>query len=298
MSESGRRRAISDSRDDYVVGQLDEEIQLVRRRIEELTSELSGSVIGSTDGASDRRRDVSPQSATSQMDYSYHISDELASSHCLPEISDIDVFTPSQHIFNSSSQGYFDEPAIKQREPRLNRSTYPSTNRYDDDELQLNHPYDIRVSVEPESQSINRSINQSRNVPDYALKPNRLIVNSTHQTADVLERNRPTNRSTNRSLNPYGRRSMVNMRDEPAARGRSPPPRASYERTPGNVDVSTMAYQRRALPTIKMETYNGSTSLETFLAKLKNCADYYQWSNKDILCHLKASLDGHAGQVL
>jgi len=273
MSESGRRRAISDSRDDYVVGQLDGEIQLVRRRIEELTTELSGSVIGSTDGASDRRRDVSPQSSTSEMDYRYHISDELASSRCLPEISDMDVFTPSQRIFNSSFQGYFDEPAIKQREPRLNRSTYPSTYRYDDDELQLNHRYDVRVSVEPESQSINwsinRSINRSRNVPDYAPKPNRLIVNSTHRTADVLERNRPINWSTNRSLNPYDRRSMVNMRDEPAARGRSPPPRASYKRTPGDVDVSTMAYQRRALPTIKMETYNGSTSLETFLAKLK-----------------------------
>jgi hypothetical protein len=38
--------------------------------------------------------------------------------------------------------------------------------------------------------------------------------------------------------------------------------------------------------------------LETHLAKLNICADYYGWTAHDRLCHLKASLDGHAGQVL
>ena len=34
------------------------------------------------------------------------------------------------------------------------------------------------------------------------------------------------------------------------------------------------------------------------MAKLENCAQYYRWSVRDRLCHLKASLEGHAGQVL
>jgi len=52
------------------------------------------------------------------------------------------------------------------------------------------------------------------------------------------------------------------------------------------------------LATIKLGTYNGSSPLETHLKKLDNCADYYQWSERDRVCHLKASLEGHAGQVL
>lgn len=55
---------------------------------------------------------------------------------------------------------------------------------------------------------------------------------------------------------------------------------------------------KRTLATIKLGTYDGSTPLETHLAKLENCSEYYHWSKRDRLCHLKASLDGHAGQVL
>jgi len=55
---------------------------------------------------------------------------------------------------------------------------------------------------------------------------------------------------------------------------------------------------RRVTPTIKLGSYDGTTALETFRAKLKNCAEYYNWNERDRLCHLKASLEGHAGQVL
>ena len=44
--------------------------------------------------------------------------------------------------------------------------------------------------------------------------------------------------------------------------------------------------------------YDGSTALEAHLAKLQNCSDYYRWDTRERLCHLKASLDGSAGQVL
>jgi len=54
----------------------------------------------------------------------------------------------------------------------------------------------------------------------------------------------------------------------------------------------------RVLPTLKLGTYNGSTCLKTFLAKFENCSDYYDWDDREKLCHLRASLEGPAGQVL
>jgi len=45
-------------------------------------------------------------------------------------------------------------------------------------------------------------------------------------------------------------------------------------------------------------SYDGTTPLETYLAKLENCAEDYGWSARDRLCHLKASLSGQAGEVL
>jgi predicted aspartyl protease len=55
---------------------------------------------------------------------------------------------------------------------------------------------------------------------------------------------------------------------------------------------------RQPLATIKLGSYDGSSPLETHLAKLENCSQYYRWSARERLCHLKASLEGHAGQVL
>jgi len=48
----------------------------------------------------------------------------------------------------------------------------------------------------------------------------------------------------------------------------------------------------------KLGTYNGSTCLGTFLAKFENCSEYFNWSVRDRLFHLKASLEGPAGQLL
>ena len=55
---------------------------------------------------------------------------------------------------------------------------------------------------------------------------------------------------------------------------------------------------KRSLPTIKLGTFDGTTPLETFLAKFENCCQYYNWTGRDRVCHLKAVLDGQAGQVL
>ena len=48
----------------------------------------------------------------------------------------------------------------------------------------------------------------------------------------------------------------------------------------------------------KLGTYNGSTCLETFLARFNNCARYFGWNFEDQLLQLCASLEGPAGQVL
>jgi len=53
-----------------------------------------------------------------------------------------------------------------------------------------------------------------------------------------------------------------------------------------------------ARPTLKLGTYNGTTPLETFLAKFKNCSDYYGWDARERLCHLRACLDSDDDQVL
>ena len=81
--------------------------------------------------------------------------------------------------------------------------------------------------------------------------------------------------------------SRERNREPASVRISSPPPDGAKRMT-----------QRRILPTIKLGTYDGSTSLETFLAKFENSAQYYSWSARDRLFHLKASLEGHAGHEL
>jgi len=49
---------------------------------------------------------------------------------------------------------------------------------------------------------------------------------------------------------------------------------------------------------VKLDVYDGSTCLETFLASVRNFATYYRWTTRDELFHLKASLKGPAGQLL
>ena len=51
-------------------------------------------------------------------------------------------------------------------------------------------------------------------------------------------------------------------------------------------------------PIKDVSEYKRFTPLETFLAKVDNCAEYYSWTEREKLHHLRASLDGAAGQVL
>jgi len=60
----------------------------------------------------------------------------------------------------------------------------------------------------------------------------------------------------------------------------------------------TNGRRKSTLPTVKLGQFDGSSPLETFLAKFENCSDYYNWDDRERLCHLRASLDSEAGQVL
>ena len=50
--------------------------------------------------------------------------------------------------------------------------------------------------------------------------------------------------------------------------------------------------------TMKLEKYDGTTSLDSFLAKYDVCASHNRWSNRECLAQLKCSLTGQAAQIL
>jgi len=82
--------------------------------------------------------------------------------------------------------------------------------------------------------------------------------------------------------------------------GGEPPDPGGWKDTPWN-RVSASAKQagegkkRKILPTIKPLVFN---LWNFFLAKVENCAKYYEWSDCERICHLKAALHGTAAQLL
>jgi len=91
--------------------------------------------------------------------------------------------------------------------------------------------------------------------------------------------------------------------------GGGAPPSGGSSSTGVTVDVSSsggtasgMAENglRRSLLglSVKLDKYDGTTCLETFLASVRNFATYYRWSEEDELFCLRANLTGAAGQVL
>ena len=64
-------------------------------------------------------------------------------------------------------------------------------------------------------------------------------------------------------------------------------------------DVAENGLRRSLLGlSVKLDKYDGTTCLETFLASVRNFATYYRWSEEDELFCLRANLTGAAGQVL
>jgi len=109
--------------------------------------------------------------------------------------------------------------------------------------------------------------------------------------------------SQSRILKPGG--GKTTPRDTVSAQraGGEPPDPGGGKDTPWD-RVSDPAKQagkskmRKIQPTIKPPIFTGEGSLEIFLAKMKNCAKYYEWSDCERICHLKAALHGTAAQLL
>ena len=85
-------------------------------------------------------------------------------------------------------------------------------------------------------------------------------------------------------------------RDSPRRRRSSSPAHRLDNRRP--LDSGTKHDSLKYSVAAKLGTYNSGTCLETFLAKFENCSEYLNWSVRDRLFHLKASLEGPAGQLL
>ena len=85
---------------------------------------------------------------------------------------------------------------------------------------------------------------------------------------------------------------------------------AELEKVPQNsqfqVDVESTDRHKSSSPLKRSKpsegrsfgTYDGKTDLDTFLARLENCSQYYSWSDADKLFHLKNSLIGPAGSIM
>jgi len=91
--------------------------------------------------------------------------------------------------------------------------------------------------------------------------------------------------------------------------GSGAPPSGGSSSTGVTVDVSSSGGAasgvaenglRRSLLglSVKLDKYDGTTCLDTFLASVRNFATYYQWYEEDKLFCLRANLMGAAGQVL
>ena len=49
---------------------------------------------------------------------------------------------------------------------------------------------------------------------------------------------------------------------------------------------------------VRPDKFDGTTSLETFLVKFENCAEFNEWTEKEKLAHLRTSLQKEAAQLL
>ena len=72
---------------------------------------------------------------------------------------------------------------------------------------------------------------------------------------------------------------------------------ASSSGQPSQVSNAS-AESKSKRPLFKLHKYDGSTSLDTYLWKFNQLAEYLQWDERDKFYNLCASVDGPAGQVL
>jgi len=90
-----------------------------------------------------------------------------------------------------------------------------------------------------------------------------------------------------RGMRPLIVQSGVNQQDQATTPSESRPP-----------ETSTPVAGRSSRQMLKLQHYNGTDSLETFLRKFNSMKQYLHWNEDDAMYHLCGSLKGAAGQVL
>jgi len=98
---------------------------------------------------------------------------------------------------------------------------------------------------------------------------------------------------SNETVRPSGESAVARMADPTSTRRPGEPSPEVVRENYGRTDA-TKPY----LPSVKLGTYKGDTSLETFIAKFENCSRYLNWSERDRFFYLSNALEGAAGQVL
>ena len=82
----------------------------------------------------------------------------------------------------------------------------------------------------------------------------------------------------------------------PVSRAVAPPAPIAEKPAVSRTETGSGHSARKSL--MKLSRYDGTSSLETFLAKFTSMADYMNWNESDCYHHLCACLDGVAGQIL
>ena len=100
------------------------------------------------------------------------------------------------------------------------------------------------------------------------------------------------------STRPRSNNFVIDSHDVLSAENRRKPDIAPLVDREFGQTIALPVRGKQVSPTIKLDRFCGDTPIRAHLAKFENCAFYYSWSARDRLCHLKASLDGPAAQVL
>ena len=192
------------------------------------------------------------------------------------------------------------------------RDDKDSYRRCDSNESETGSPVQRRVShgfarnaerVSPRRASASRGRKQLRSavvVPDKTTRRADLSTEDEGSRQCVDHKGRLS--SDRRRRNPERRGHSARHRHRRSRQSGSSGRRRGrgHQGSPGRYESSTNdeAHIEQRLHRIRLRTFDGKGSFETFLAHFQNCADYNRWGKKDKLAHLKAALVGDAGQVL
>jgi len=139
----------------------------------------------------------------------------------------------------------------------------------------------VRQPTVVRQQSIVRQLDNERSPATSPVRQHRVRQPSTRAPANSPERRR------DRAFYAPVSASSVAVRDTPASTRRPGESHLYAGDDHGDQNVAN-SY----LPHVKLRVFKGDMSLETFLAKFKNCSMYLNWNERDRFFHLSNALEG------